>query len=500
MNNKYKFLWMLCILFGIVACEEDEYTVITQPPLPQLVQGTADFSNYVAVGASFTAGFADGALFISSQENSFPNILAQQFANLNGGEFRQPLMNDNYGGLLYGGVQIANPRLYFNGSGPAMADVTPTTEVTSVLSGPFNNMGVPGAKSFHLTVPGFGNLGGVPTFEANPYYARMASGSMASVIGDAKSQSPTFFTLSEVGGNDVLGYALDGGAGEDQTGNINPLTYGPNDITDPMVFAQAFNFMVSELTENGAKGIVGTVPYITSLPHFTTVPYNPVPITDAGTVVALNNGYATYNGGLQAAYGALAGTGLFTAEELAKRTISFSIDPNNAMVIYDEDLTDLGEINPAFATIPKLRQATAEDLFVLPLSSLIPQGYGTQFPLEDKWVLTPQEQMNIRNATDAYNATITAIADGNPNVGLVDLNAILTEAAGGGIMFDDFTMTTDLVFGGMVSLDGVHLTARGSALMANKFLEAIDANFETNFVESGTTAKANDFNPIYPLQ
>ena len=38
-------------------------------------------------------------------------------------------------------------------------------------------------------------------------------------------------------------------------------------------------------------------------------------------------------------------------------------------------------------------------------------------------------------------------------------------------------MNTDLVFGGLVGLDGVHLTARGYALMANKFLEAIDADF-----------------------
>jgi hypothetical protein len=63
MNNKYKFLWMLCILLGIVACDEEEYTVITAEPLPALVQGNVDFSNYVAVGASSTAGYTDGAVF-----------------------------------------------------------------------------------------------------------------------------------------------------------------------------------------------------------------------------------------------------------------------------------------------------------------------------------------------------------------------------------------------------------------------------------------------------
>lgn len=498
MNNKYNLIWMLCILLGMIACEEEEYTVRTPDPLPALVQGNVDFSNYVAVGASFTAGFTDGAVFIAGQENSFPNILSQQFANLNGGVFNQPLVNDNNGGLLFGGMQIAAPRLYFDGAGPATSPNAPTTEVTSVLSGSFNNMGVPGAKSFHFVAPGYGNVAGVPLQTANPYYARMATSSNATVLGDALAQNPTFFTLSEVGGNDVLGYALDGGAGENQLGNFDPSTYGPNDITDPNVFGQVFNSMVTALTSNGAKGIVTTVPYITSLPNFTTVPYNPVPL-DASTAGALNAGYATYNGGLQAAYGALMGTGLFTQEELQKRTISFSTGSNNAMVIVDESLTDLGAINPAFAALPKWRQATSEDLIVLALSPFIPQGYGTQIPLEDKWVLTPEEQGYIKDATDAYNATIVAVADANPNVGVVDLNAILAEASTTGIMFDDFNMNTDLVFGGLVSLDGVHLTARGYALMANKFLEAIDANFETNFIESGTTAKANNYTTIYPL-
>jgi hypothetical protein len=42
-------------------------------------------------------------LFIAGQNNSFPNILSQKFALLNGGDFKQPLMNDNYGGMLFGG-------------------------------------------------------------------------------------------------------------------------------------------------------------------------------------------------------------------------------------------------------------------------------------------------------------------------------------------------------------------------------------------------------------
>jgi len=70
-------------------------------PLEEFNQGSANFSNYVALGNSLTAGFSDAALYKVSQENSIPAILAKQFAAVgNGGPFKQPLMNDNIGGLL----------------------------------------------------------------------------------------------------------------------------------------------------------------------------------------------------------------------------------------------------------------------------------------------------------------------------------------------------------------------------------------------------------------
>jgi hypothetical protein len=497
-----KYVLLLFVLIGFTACAEPEdvledYNIDTSIEiLPELTAGTADFANYVAIGASFTAGYTDAALFIAAQNNSFPNIMSQQFALVGGGEFTQPLTNDNIGGLLFSGNLIANPRLFFNGSGPQVLPATPTTETTNVQTGPFSNMGVPGAKSFHFVAPGYGNLAGVPVGAANPYYARMASSASATIIGDAVTQSPTFFTLSEVGGNDVLSYATSGGIGVDQTGNFDPSTYGSNDITDPIVFAQVYTGLVDALTANGAKGAIANLPYITSFPHFTTVPHNPIPL-DAATANALNQGYALYNGGLQAAFAALNGTGLFTAEEVAKRTINFSEGAGNAMVIIDEDLTDLGAINPAFAGIPQYRQATAEDLFVLPLSSLIPQGYGTQIPLADKWVLLPSEQLAIKTAIDAYNVTIENIASANDDLALVDVKAMLVEASTTGISDGDFTLTANLVLGGFISLDGIHLTARGNAVIANKFLEAIDAAFSSNFIAAGVKANPGNYPTNY---
>ncbi|OUR98215.1 G-D-S-L family lipolytic protein [Flavobacteriales bacterium 33_180_T64] len=473
-----KYILLSTVLIGFTACNDEEDFDMSEDAvvLPELTVGSLDLSNYVAVGASFTAGFTDNALFIAGQENSFPNQLATQFAKAGGGSFSQPLMNDNIGGLLFNGMPAPDgsfgPRLFFNGAGPAVLPGMSTTEATNNLGGTFNNVGVPGAKSFHIPFEGYGAL--------NPYFGRMASSPTASMLGDALTQSPTFFTLSEIGGNDVLSYATSGGVGVDQTGNINPLTYGINDITDPNVFAQSFSVMVTALTQNGAKGVVTTVPDITSLSHFTSISHNPIPL-DAATAGALNAGYATYNGGLQFALA----NGLLTAEEAATRTIVFEESESNTMVLIDEALTDLTSFG-----IPSFRQSTSADLFVLPLASLIPQGYGTQIQLEDKWVLTPEEQASIATATAAYNSTIQSVADANPNVAVADLRAVLEQAATIGYPYDDYTMTTDLVFGGLVSLDGVHLTARGYGLMAREFLVAMDAAFGSNFIASGSAPAA----------
>jgi len=502
--KNYKYIGLFLLSLGIISCDvnNDLDPILAETgPVVQLNTNGLDFSSYVSVGASFTAGFTDNALFIQAQENSFPNILADKFDT----DFSQPLMNDNIGGLLFGGNLIQGPRLYFNGAGPTPLMATPTTEVTNSVSGNLNNFGIPGAKSFHFLAAGYGSLQGVPLGLANPYFARMASSPTATVLGDAMAQSPTFFTLSEIGGNDVLGYALSGGSGVDQTGNINPATYGSSDITDPNVFASVFSNMVATLTSGGAKGVIANVPYITNLAHFITVPYNAVPLDEA-TAAQLNGAFAAYNGGLQQILDLKNANQLpaqvlpllvnYDQAEVDRRKVNF-IAGQNPVLILDENLSNLSPINPG---LTKMRQATPADLLVLPSSSFIGTTVGgnaqlingVSVPLEDKWVITPEEQLSIKTATDAYNTTIAAVASANPNVALVDFKGLLEQSARG-IAFDQYTLTTSLVTGGLISLDGVHLTGRGYALMANKIMESMDAKFGTNFtLATNGLAKADD--------
>ena len=264
-----KYLFLSAILIGFTACndEEDFEEFLDNPPeevvYPAISAGSVDFSKYVSLGNSLTSGFTDGALFIAAQENSLPNTLSKKFALVGGGAFTQPLMSDNVGGLLLGGNPVINPitganvfppRLFFDGSGPAGLPGMSTTDfLLNNPTGPFNNLGVPGALSFHLLAPGYGNVGNFPA-AANPYAVRIAGNTDASILELAMAQSPTFFSLW-IGNNDVLGYATSGGDGS-------------SPITNQTTFDLAINTLVSTLTSNGAKGVMANIPYVTNYSTF----------------------------------------------------------------------------------------------------------------------------------------------------------------------------------------------------------------------------------------
>ena len=481
MKNTIKFMIGLAAI-GLVSCEPEFDSPVQEG---FYTNGDADFSNYVAVGNSLTAGYADGALYITGQENSYPNIMAQQFSLAGGGQFTQPLMSDNLGGLLLNGVQVNDNRLVLStdaegNPSPTPLEGAPTTEVTTSATGPFNNMGVPGAKSFHLSAPGYAS--------ANPFYGRFATSANATVIADATSLSPTFFSLW-IGNNDILSYATSGGAGVDQAGNFDPSTYGNNDITDPMVFAGAYSAQIDELMAGGAKGVLINIPDVTSIPYFTTVPTLSIPL-DAATAGAVNAQFAQYNNQVLPL---LVGAGVISAEEAAARVINFNAGVNYP-IITDDDLTDVSAIlqGPP-ANLPaalanllgQLRQANENDIVVLPASSVLgstpdpsnPTGVvGVSIPLADQFVLTAVEQERVATAAQSFNATIQGLAAIN-ELGYVDARSALAQVAAGGVAFDGGVLTSTYVSGGAFSLDGVHPTPRGYAFTANLIIDVVNSKY-----------------------
>lgn len=489
MKNKIIKLASMAIVCSVVSACDTEFDNPVSGNSGH--SGDADLSKFVAIGDSLTAGYADGALYKSGQENSYPAILAQQFAKVGGDSgFTQPLVSDDLGGLLFNGV--ANPKDFgtryvldlTDPTAPSPGPIagTPTTEVFSNPGGTFySNMGVPGAKSFHLGSTTYGDPAGllVNPATANPYFVRSASATNTSMIVDAATQQPSFFVMW-IGNNDVLSYATTGGTGVDQLGNTDYTfaSYGSNDITDPVAFGIVYSGLVGALTANpAAQGVLVNIPDVSTIPYFTTVPYNPVPL-DQATADYLNSVYAAYNAGVAAVLAA-------NPAEVAKRTISFSAG-QNAVVIMDEDLTDITGVN---AALINMRQATADDLLVLTTSSKIgtlanpadpATVWGVGVPLTDADVLIPSEIAAIDAARTAFNNTIKAAADANPNLILVDSAAIMQEIGTTGIDYGTGAINDNYATGGAFSLDGVHPTARGYAVVANRIIEAINTGFNAN--------------------
>ncbi|MGA9212328.1 G-D-S-L family lipolytic protein [Kaistella sp.] len=481
-------------LLSMAGCNTDFDTDVSSI---QVSNGEANFTKYVSLGNSLTSGFRDNALYIDGQNESYPSIIAQQMQLAGGGAFVQPMMADNNGGLLLGSNVIQATKLYiksFTNGAPDILNVnaTPTTNVATKITGSLNNLGVPGAKSFHLIAPGYGNIAGVATGQANPYYVRFSSSATSRVLDDAIAQKPTFYSLW-IGNNDVLSYATSGGMGTDQKGNVDPTTYGANDISDPAVVAGSIQTILETLKVSGAtKGVIANIPYVTSIPYFTTVPYNPL------TPAALGANLSALNTSL---YGPLKQA--LTAFGEGNRINLLSATAANPVLIKDVSLTNLSAqltaaLTPslglatatAFGQIyGQARQSTAGDYILLTSKSVIGSTvpgapstinvYGISYPLENQHVLTVAEAANVKNAVDAYNASIKSLA-ASYGLAFVDANAKMVELNSvSGIQFDGVKYTAKFVTGGTFSLDGVHLTGRGYAIVANEFLRVINQKYKS---------------------
>ena len=472
-----------------------------------VTNGEANFSKYIALGNSLTSGYRDGALYSDGQNESYPSMIAGQMKLAGGGDFKQPLMPNNVGGFNnlpgFSGkytLQVVNGSLTPVPSAPAAA-------LDNVSAGrPYQNLGVPGAKSYHLVAPGYGSEAGLALGTANPYFVRFASSATTSVLADAMSQTPTFFSLW-IGSNDVLLYATSGGTNSQTVGGvttytaatvqpagISPANYKSNDISDPGVVAASIKGVLDGLKSVGTtKGVIANIPSVTSIPYFTTVPYNPL------TPAALGANLTTLNTNL---YGPLKQA--LTAFGAGDRINLLSSASNNPVLIKDVALTDLSAqltaaLTPSLglptATVfgqifGQARQATSEDYILLTSSSLIgtvapapvpaPVNiYGISYPLQNQHVLTKTEAGYVKAAVTAYNASIKTLAD-TYSLAFVDANAKMLELNGAsGISYDGVKYTAKFVSGGAFSLDGVHLTGRGYAIVANEYIKAINAKYKS---------------------
>jgi len=112
------------------------------------------------------------------------------------------------------------------------------------------------------------------------------------------------------------------------------------------------------------------------------------------------------------------------------------------------------------------------DAFALIGSILLNPMLG---PLPSNVVLDAAEILNIRSATRAYNDTIANQAAAH-GAALVDIASLYNSIKVNGVVEGGQRLTADL-FGGIFSLDGIHPTNTGFAIMANEFIKALNTSF-----------------------
>lgn len=473
--KKYSIILTLATLIG--AC--DQYTI---PELPQPAVADLDFTKMVSVGNSLTAGFMNGALYTAGQNTSYVSALSKQLALVGGGTFNVPSVNSDNGCFNpAGGCTLGRLKLKIVNGSPAPV---PLAGDGNASLAPFagkatlNNFGVPG-----VTIGSAQS----PALAANPYYARIASNPGSStLIGDAKAamSNGTFFTFW-LGNNDALGYAT---AGASAAGTL----------TSPATFQTLFNLALTEIlnAKADAEGAVANIPDVTSAPFFSTVVYNPIPLSaesaSALTSLLANN----YNAFLTGMVANL----IITAEEATKRRLTYKAG-QNAILITDETLTDLTPYmaGPYAGLLPyaKARQTTSTDLVCLTAASYLGADLGggakngVTAPLintssagalslkGDDLILIPSEITEIQNAVTQFNTSIAAaVSAQSSRLVLIDVNSALKDLKAGKVSVNGSALAASILppFGAF-SLDGVHPNARGSAYIANLFITAINAKW-----------------------
>jgi hypothetical protein len=303
----------------------------------------------------------------------------------------------------------------------------------------FTNFGIPGLKMIDT----YQNYIGDPNdLGYNPYFGRMSmdqftlpasSGAWSTVRDNIfNGGNPTFCSLF-LGIEDVLPYAKSGAT----SNPMSPLLGLPGIGFEESFVAWADGFSVQNI-----KAVVGTIPDITQIPYFTTIPYNGLNL-DADKAASLNQ-----------IYGPLG--------------FSFIVGSNPFMI---EDPTA-----GAFGVRPMVEGEMI--LLSVPLDSMKCHQYGSVYPLRDEFVLTLAELQEIRNQILAYNQVIRQYANfhGFAIADTADFYAKLND----GFVYNGVTMSAKFVSGGAYSLDGIHLNPRGNALLANVFINAINKTYKSS--------------------
>ena len=106
----------------------------------------------------------------------------------------------------------------------------------------------------------------------------------------------------------------------------------------------------------------------------------------------------------------------------------------------------------------------------------LPYGLTPYTPIDNQYVLDQNEITLAEDYINSYNSTIKSIAAAK-GLAVFDAYTFLNNIKAHGIVVDGVALSSNYISGGIFSLDGVHLTPRGYAIVANEFIRAINAKY-----------------------
>jgi lysophospholipase L1-like esterase len=213
----------------------------------QVDTGDADFSRYVALGDSLTAGFASAALVETFQRNSYPALIERQATGSNAG-FEQPLVSaPGLGGTPGAGILVLRSLVPNLSITPELGQAQP---LNLLLPRPYDNLAVPGADVNDLVATTSGGF--------HDLILRPRPGQAFTQLQQGLSLQPTFVTLW-IGNNDALGAATSGRVIEGVT------------LTRLADFERDYRAAANAIAATGAEMAIANIPDVTTIPFVTTV-------------------------------------------------------------------------------------------------------------------------------------------------------------------------------------------------------------------------------------
>jgi len=182
-------------------------TELTAPNAPNPKSGSADFTRFVTIGNSLTAGYQSSALYRSAQVYGYGNLIAKQ----TGTSFAIPYISDpGIGGRMkVVSLDLAKGAIVIGYDGS-----TGTPENT-IYPAPYNNLGIPGALLYDVlnatssTTCASYVFGNPATRQPNVFFDIVLRG-QGTQFSQTKALHPAF-SATWIGNKDVLGFATSGG-------------------------------------------------------------------------------------------------------------------------------------------------------------------------------------------------------------------------------------------------------------------------------------------------